>query len=64
MPSWENSRWVGVVSESGAGRMIIATRNRLTHACLGIDDATVWSIIRDDIPKLLASLTALKQRHD
>ena len=31
-------------------RMIIATRNRLIHAYLGIDNDTVWSIIRDDIP--------------
>ncbi len=39
-------------------RMIIATRNRLIHAYLGIDDDIVWSIIRDDLPNLL---TALKQ---
>jgi len=26
-------------------RMIIATRNRLIHGCLGIDDDTLWSII-------------------
>ena len=35
-------------------RMIIATRNRLIHAYLGIDDDIIWSIIRDDIPPLLA----------
>ncbi len=45
-------------------RMIIATRNRLIHAYLGIDDDTVWSIIRDNIPELLTSLTALKQRYN
>ena len=40
-------------------RMIIATRNRLIHACLGIDNDTIWSIIQDDIPELLTSLTRL-----
>lgn len=42
-------------------RMIIATRNRLIHAYLGIDDDIIWSIIRDDIPPLLAALKKLKQ---
>ncbi len=37
-------------------RMIIATRNRLIHAYLGIDDDIIWSIIRDDIPPLLTAL--------
>jgi uncharacterized protein with HEPN domain len=37
-------------------RMIIATRNRLIHAYLGIDDDIVWSIIQDDIPGLLPAL--------
>ncbi|OOG24352.1 nucleotidyltransferase [Thioalkalivibrio denitrificans] len=41
-------------------RMIIATRNRLIHAYLGIDDDTVWSIIRDDIPALMKSLKRLR----
>ena len=36
-------------------RMIIATRNRLIHGYLGIDDDTLWSIIQDDVPALLAS---------
>lgn len=40
-------------------RMIIATRNRLIHAYLGIDDDTVWSIIRDDIPDLISSLNKI-----
>jgi len=31
-------------------RLIIATRNRLIHAYLGIDDDTIWSIIQDDVP--------------
>lgn len=37
-------------------RQLVATRNRLIHAYLGIDDDTVWSIIRDDIPALMAML--------
>lgn len=32
-------------------RQIIATRNRLIHGYLGIDNDTLWSIIQDDIPK-------------
>jgi uncharacterized protein with HEPN domain len=42
-------------------RLIIATRNRLIHAYLGIDDDTLWSIIQDDIPELLTTLKRLKQ---
>ncbi len=41
-------------------RMIIATRNRLIHGYLGIDDDTLWSIIRDDVPELLPLLKELK----
>jgi uncharacterized protein with HEPN domain len=41
-------------------RMIIATRNRLIHGYLGIDDDTLWSIIQDDVPGLLPLLKALK----
>ena len=41
-------------------RMIIATRNRLIHGYLGIDDDTLWSIIQDDVPELLPLLHALK----
>ena len=41
-------------------RLIIATRNRLIHAYLGIDDDTIWSIIQDDIPALLYALQALR----
>lgn len=37
-------------------RQIIATRNQLIHAYLGIDDDTIWSILRDDIPDLLSRL--------
>ena len=41
-------------------RMIIATRNRLIHAYLGIDDDIIWSIIQEDIPSLLDALKQLK----
>ncbi|WP_026037910.1 MULTISPECIES: DUF86 domain-containing protein [unclassified Halomonas] len=41
-------------------RLIVATRNRLIHAYLGIDDDTVWSIIQDNIPKLLEQLRTIK----
>jgi uncharacterized protein with HEPN domain len=42
-------------------RLIIATRNRLTHGYLGIDNDTLWSIIRTDIPALLPQLRQLRQ---
>ena len=42
-------------------RVMVATRNRFIHAYLGIDDDITWSIIRDDIPDLLASLKKPKQ---
>lgn len=37
-------------------RQLVATRNRLIHGYLGIDNDTLWSIIRDDVPPLLALL--------
>ena len=37
-------------------RQIIATRNRLIHGYLGIDNDTLWSIIQDDIPPLIVEL--------
>lgn len=37
-------------------RLVIATRNRLIHAYLGIDNDTVWSIIQENVPALLATL--------
>ena len=40
-------------------RMIVATRNQLIHAYLGIDNDTLWSIIRDDVPELLPLLQEL-----
>ena len=42
-------------------RLIIATRNRLIHGYLGIDNDTLWSIIRDDVPSLLSNLLAIRK---
>lgn len=39
-----------------AWRTIIATRNRLIHGYLGIDNDTLWSIIQTEIPELLTQL--------
>jgi uncharacterized protein with HEPN domain len=41
-------------------RLIVATRNRLIHGYLGIDNDTLWSIIQTDIPALLPKLRALR----
>ena len=40
----------------------MATRNRLIHGYLGIDNDTLWSIIQDDVPALLPALHGLKNR--
>ena len=40
-------------------RLIIATRNRLAHSYLGIDDDVIWDIIQSDIPNLLPVLRIL-----
>ncbi len=37
-------------------RAIIATRNKLIHGYLGLDDDVIWSIICDDIPDLVDEL--------
>ena len=44
-------------------RQIIATRNRLIHGYLGIDNDILWSIIEQDIPELLPQLQTLKSRY-
>lgn len=41
-------------------RLIIATRNRLIHGYLGIDDDTLWSIVVSDAPPLLDGLRIVK----
>ena len=45
-------------------RLIIATRNCLIHAYLGIDNDTVWSIIVDDLEPLLESLQSMRKSLD
>ena len=40
-------------------RQVIATRNRLIHGYLGIDNDTIWSIVNDDVPHLIAELKKL-----
>ena len=41
-------------------RQIIAVRNRVAHSYLGLDNDTLWSIIRDDAPALIVELEKLK----
>ena len=43
-------------------RQIIATRNRLIHGYLGVDNDILWSIIRNDIPPLLQQLKEFRGR--
>lgn len=38
-----------------------ATCNQLIHGYLGIDNDTIWSSIKDDIPTLLPQLKALRE---
>ncbi|MDY0329782.1 MAG: DUF86 domain-containing protein [Thiomonas sp.] len=45
-------------------RMVIATRNRLIHGYLGIDNDTLWSIIQDDVPKLLQQLKSMREKSE
>lgn len=42
-------------------RLIIATRNRLIHGYLGIDNDTLWSVITTDLPDLLPKLRMLSK---
>ena len=41
-------------------RMVVATRNRLIHGYLGIDNDTLWSIVVSDVPALLPTLRTVK----
>lgn len=41
-------------------RLIVATRNRLIHGYLGIDNDTLWSIVQGDVPALLPMLRELR----
>lgn len=42
-------------------RLIVATRNRLIHGYLGIDNDTLWSIVQMDVPSLLPHLRHLRK---
>ncbi len=44
-------------------RLIIATRNRLIHGYLGVDNDTLWSIVVDEVPALLADLMQLRTQY-
>ena len=41
-------------------RMIMATRNKIIHGYLGIDNDTLWNIIQIDVPELLNLLQQVK----
>ena len=41
-------------------RLVVATRNRLIHGYLGIDNDTLWSIVVSDVPALLLVLRTVK----
>jgi len=45
-------------------RQVIATRNRLIHGYLGVDNDTIWSVIQDDVPELLVNLRRLRATRD
>ncbi len=53
---------VRIATPEIAWRQIVATRNRLIHGYLGIDNDILWSIIRDDIPPLLRQLREFRGR--
>ncbi|MEO7152361.1 MAG: DUF86 domain-containing protein [Burkholderiaceae bacterium] len=40
-------------------RLVIATRNRLIHGYLGIDNDTLWSIVTTDVPASRVALQSL-----
>ena len=40
-------------------RRVVATRNRLIHGYLGIDNDVLWSIVVTDVPALLDGLRAI-----
>ncbi len=44
-------------------RLVVATRNRLIHAYLGIDQDTVWSVVQEDVPELLSMLRKLLDQY-
>ncbi|MDO4232074.1 MAG: DUF86 domain-containing protein [Lautropia sp.] len=57
VPEDVRRQWPGI-----SWRMIVATRNRLIHGYLGIDDDILWSIIQDEIPMLLEQLAEMRMK--
>ena len=51
--------WVREAYPEIEWRQIVATRNRVAHAYLGIDQDVIWTIVQSDIPDLLAALRRL-----
>lgn len=45
-------------------RQIIATRNRLIHGYLGIDNDILWNIIQNDIPSIIKELQKMTRSLD
>ncbi|TXH60944.1 MAG: DUF86 domain-containing protein [Thiothrix sp.] len=43
-------------------RQLIATRNRIIHAYIGLDNDILWSIIETNIPQLLQDLNVFKEQ--
>ena len=41
------------------GAEIIATRNRVAHGYMGMDEEVIWDIIQTDVPNLLPALRDL-----
>ena len=41
-------------------RRLVATRNRLIHGYLGLDNDTLWSLVRSDVPALVDALASLQ----
>ncbi len=42
-------------------RKIIATRNRLIHGYLGVDNDVLWSVIQVELPELVPKLKELRR---
>jgi uncharacterized protein with HEPN domain len=57
-----NLELIGEAATHIPWRLIIATRNRLIHGYLGIDNDTLWSIVQDDIPTVLSQLRRLRDQ--
>jgi len=49
-----------VIYPNIAWRQMIALRNRLIHAYLGLDNDILWDVIQTDIPNLLQLLKQLE----